>query len=200
VEKVYLDYPIELINPVSSNPAESAPGSAEPGLRDINANKLWEIGITGSNVIVMNLDTGVDGAHPALASRWRGTVGGVDPHWAWFNPDNPNQTFPVDFDIHGTHTMGTLTGLAPATEIPSVSQSVPTGLRPPGTTQLLTSSSAMPSPDLTGAPILMETLTPWTMSRLSSATHGVLEFSLDNPPATTPSGKRSTIAKQQELL
>jgi len=116
VETIYFDYPVEMIEPVapSASPVES-PGAAEPGLRDIHANKLWDIGITGEGVIVMNLDTGVDGAHPALAARWRGLEPGVDPSWAWYNADNPNQTFPVDFGYHGTHTMGTLTGLAPGT-------------------------------------------------------------------------------------
>ena len=116
VEMIYLDYPVEMIEPVSSSPAASAPGAAEAGLRDINAHKLWEIGITGSGVIVMNLDTGVDGSHPALAARWRGLEPGVDPSWAWLNIDNPTQTFPVDYGYHGTHTMGTITGMDPATD------------------------------------------------------------------------------------
>jgi hypothetical protein len=40
----------------------------------------------------------------------------VDWSWAWFNPDQPNQQFPADYGYHGTHTMGTLTGMNPATD------------------------------------------------------------------------------------
>ncbi|MDH4068922.1 MAG: S8 family serine peptidase [Ignavibacteria bacterium] len=116
VEMIYLDYPVEMIEPVGSSEAPlESPGAAEPGLRDINANMLWDIGIDGSGVIVMNIDTGVDGNHPSLAARWRGLEPGVDPSEAWYNADNPGQTFPADFGYHGTHTMGTLTGLDPNT-------------------------------------------------------------------------------------
>ena len=116
VEMVYLDYPVEMIEPLSSTPAVSQPGAAESGLREINANELWDLGITGDGVIVMNIDTGVDGSHPSFAARWRGLEAGVDWSWAWFNPDMPNQQFPTDYGYHGTHTMGTLTGMNPATD------------------------------------------------------------------------------------
>jgi len=67
------DTGIELIQPVDRQPAPSVRNnSSEPGLRVINAHRLWNIGITGEGVIVMNMDTGVDGLHPALAARWRG--------------------------------------------------------------------------------------------------------------------------------
>ena len=43
------------------------------GVRAINAPRVWrELGITGAGRLVANLDTGVDGGHPALAARWRG--------------------------------------------------------------------------------------------------------------------------------
>ncbi|MGA9115381.1 MAG: S8 family serine peptidase, partial [Bacteroidota bacterium] len=96
--------------------SESGPGSesVEPGLRAVNAHRLWRAGITGSGRIVMNIDTGVNGSHPALASRWRGTLPGVQPQHAWYN--GAGGTFPVDSDNpgHGTHTMGIMAGCSPA--------------------------------------------------------------------------------------
>ncbi len=83
--------------------------SSETGLKVINADKLWKIGFTGEGRLVMNIDTGVEGLHPALASRWRGTL--VPANQAWFDPET-NTTFPTDCDNHGTHTMGIMTGRA----------------------------------------------------------------------------------------
>jgi bacillopeptidase F len=97
--------------PVRMNPApEILPGNCEPTLKVINAHRMWQEGYTGAGTIVMNLDSGVDGNHPALAQRWRGNH--VPPSEAWFDPDY-GTTFPVDYGSHGTHTMGTITGLDP---------------------------------------------------------------------------------------
>ena len=87
----------------------SLTNSSEPGLRVVNAHKLWALGYSGNGRLVMNIDTGVDGNHPALSSRWRGTH--VPYNQAWYGPG----TYPTDNDGHGTHTMGTITGLDAAT-------------------------------------------------------------------------------------
>ncbi len=118
IATIDLDVRGKLIEPVRMEPAPSRlPGHAEPGLRVINAHRMWEAGFTGQGVIVMNIDTGVDGTHPALAGWWRGNH--VPPSQAWHDPIE-GTTFPVDRDYgvfagHGTHTMGTLTGLDPVT-------------------------------------------------------------------------------------
>jgi subtilisin family serine protease len=83
--------------------------SVEPGLKVINAHKLWALGYSGAGTLVMNCDTGVDGNHPALSARWRGTH--VPANQAWYGPGS----FPTDNDDHGTHTMGTITGYDPVT-------------------------------------------------------------------------------------
>jgi subtilisin family serine protease len=89
---------------------DKIPGSAEVGLRVVNAHKLWEMGLTGAGRLVMTRDTGVDGNHPALAWRWRGNY--VPSNWAW----RGTGSFPTDGNSHGTHTMGTITGLDTLTQ------------------------------------------------------------------------------------
>lgn len=42
------------------------------GLAAIDAPAVWALGYTEAGTLVCNVDTGVDGAHSALASRWRG--------------------------------------------------------------------------------------------------------------------------------
>ena len=106
------DKPVEAVNGL-----ESVPNGSEPGLLAINAHLMWEAGFTGDGVIVMNMDTGVNGNHPALAARWQGAQAGVSASEAWFDPAS-GSTFPNDGDAsanHGTHTMGTIAGLDPNT-------------------------------------------------------------------------------------
>ncbi len=80
----------------------------------INADRVWrELGYTGAGVLVANMDTGVDGDHPALADRWRG-------NWhpwqeCWRDALGYGTTFPEDYNGHGTHTMGTMAGAGHAT-------------------------------------------------------------------------------------
>jgi len=86
-----------------------------PGLRAINADQVWyELGITGAGRLVGGCDTGVDGTHPALADRWRGNWHPAEE--CWLNLYGDPTDFPTDEDGHGTHTMGTMTGLGAATE------------------------------------------------------------------------------------
>lgn len=105
----------DIIEPVQKSVAPSSiPNNAEIGLKVINAHKMWELGFTGEGVIVMNTDTGVEGDHPALAATWLGNEAGVDTSAAWFDPQT-SSAFPFDDHGHGSHTMGTMLGLDPAT-------------------------------------------------------------------------------------
>ncbi len=117
VGMIYEDGLLELDAPVDSAPASSSPGAAEPNLRAINAHRLWELGYTGQGTIVMNIDTGVNGAHPGLAARWRGNQPGVQWYHAWYDQKVPPSPVPVDYGStkHGSHTMGIMTGLESAT-------------------------------------------------------------------------------------
>lgn len=70
----------------------------------IGADRVWrELGVTGAGVVVGSSDSGVDGAHPALAAGFRG---GDD---SWYDPWEHRRT-PGDRDGHGTHTVGSAVG------------------------------------------------------------------------------------------
>jgi len=112
VDVIYEDSPVYLNKPVSTELAPASVNSVSEGLRAIKADALWELGITGQGVIVCNIDTGVDGEHSALSSRWRGN-NGASVEESWFDSID-NTTFPFDsfiFGGHGTGTMGIMTGL-----------------------------------------------------------------------------------------
>jgi subtilisin family serine protease len=120
VDRVYINYPIESIKPVGPDvPDQAVPvGGIEPGVMAVRAPEVWGLGITGEGVLVASLDTGVDGNHPALASRWRGLDPAYagHPQWAWFDPVT-STTFPQAFGAHGTHTMGTVCGGTPGDQV-----------------------------------------------------------------------------------
>ncbi|MDH3252034.1 MAG: S8 family serine peptidase, partial [Ignavibacteria bacterium] len=104
------DYVPEPDDAVDEGPAAvSVPNGSEPGLRAINAHKLWALGYTGAGRLVMNIDTGVDVTHPALSSSWRGNS--VPLSQAWLG----DSTMPYGCEDHGTHVMGTILGLNPST-------------------------------------------------------------------------------------
>ncbi|MBM3317652.1 MAG: S8 family serine peptidase [Candidatus Eisenbacteria bacterium] len=120
------NFTVELIRPLDFEPADGSrpqePGEPQrgigvtPGLRAINADRVWyELGINGTGTIVGTCDTGVDGNHPALASRWRGLFAPASHCWLnLINNGHPN--FPYDGYGHGTHVQGTICGLGAATQ------------------------------------------------------------------------------------
>jgi serine protease AprX len=102
----------------------------EWGIRRIQADRVWEMGIRGEGVVVAGADTGYDWEHPALSSQYRGREGGiVDHNYNWhdaihqispihqdsiitpdLNPCGLDSRVPCDDHGHGTHTMGTMVG------------------------------------------------------------------------------------------
>jgi subtilisin family serine protease len=107
----------EIIEPlvVKAAPGRVGPdkqgGFVTPGVEAVNAPRVWhELGIDGTGSLVANLDSGVDADHPAFGARWRGHVAPAAQCWADHggagSPD-----YPIDLHGHGTHTMGTMTGV-----------------------------------------------------------------------------------------
>jgi PKD repeat protein len=121
VGTVYFNYEIESIVPVDvTSGGPGAGAAAEAGLTAIRAPEVWAMGITGAGVLVSNIDTGVEGDHPALASRWAGVADpryAGHPEWAWYDPYLGINDFPYDNNGHGTHTMGTICGGSPGNEV-----------------------------------------------------------------------------------
>jgi subtilisin family serine protease len=114
VELAEVDLVPELIQPTrveQSGKSIQAIGIA-PGIVSVGARRVWdELGIRGEGALIGSLDTGVDGNHPALSNRWRGTHAPWNE--CWLDVLGSGTTFPVDNGSHGTHTTGTMTGIAP---------------------------------------------------------------------------------------
>jgi subtilisin len=94
---------LSLIRPVRAQPAKLGMDTSW-GITRLKADRLWAAGFTGKGVLVGHIDTGVDGAHPALA----GAIG----KFAEFDMAGnqvPNAK-PSDSGEHGTHTAGTIAG------------------------------------------------------------------------------------------
>ncbi|MEE9426417.1 MAG: S8 family serine peptidase [Methylococcales bacterium] len=122
IAQIRLDFQIKLSVEPSTGQGEST--EAEWNLTQIGAPDLWKRGITGQQVVVANMDTGVDINHSELFSRWRaGDNSWYDPHCQpapWENPalfvpapncpPDTNYSVPRDragnIGGHGTGTMG----------------------------------------------------------------------------------------------
>jgi subtilisin family serine protease len=115
VDIVYADFKGEMEQPITDygdRPPTIA--SVENGLRAVRADSMWAHGYTGDGRLVCNIDTGVDGNHPALRGRWHG-ANGYPASQSWLDTANPSNSFPHDEGRHGTHTMGTICGRSTTT-------------------------------------------------------------------------------------
>jgi subtilisin family serine protease len=89
----------------------TGPNGVEWNVREVGADRVWELGYTGQGVIVGDADTGVTWDHPALKKAylgWDGTAADHNYHWydAW-----DGRSEPWDDNGHGTHTTGIMVGL-----------------------------------------------------------------------------------------
>jgi subtilisin family serine protease len=103
---------VELIQPI--RPETQGDGQREIGiteaLRSMDVDRVWyELDVWGEGAIVGNLDTGVNPNHESLASRYRGLTAPAGQCWM---DALGSSTTPSDGNGHGTHVMGTITGLA----------------------------------------------------------------------------------------
>ncbi len=107
IDYFYPAYP----DPVVVETASPAPQAIEWNILRVNADDVWyTLGITGTGAVVGDLDTGVQWDHPALINSYRGWDGSsADHNYNWWNGPNGSQV-PIDYDNHGTHTMGTIVG------------------------------------------------------------------------------------------
>ncbi|MHB8789577.1 MAG: S8 family serine peptidase [Desulfobulbaceae bacterium] len=100
VESLRLDTTLTLPEPSPATPV--AP--VEWNLSAVNAPVLWELGFTGSGVVIASMDTGVDVLHPDIGPKWRGGAN------SWYDPNGEHETTPYDADGHGTGVMGIMVG------------------------------------------------------------------------------------------
>ncbi|MEM8524537.1 MAG: S8 family serine peptidase [Bacteroidota bacterium] len=84
--------------------APPTPNSAEPGLKDINADKMWALGYTGYGTKVFVLDSGQFPDHVALRTNFLGNNVPVRQAWSGTN-------IPETCDDHGTHVAGIIVGI-----------------------------------------------------------------------------------------
>ncbi|MED5323025.1 MAG: S8 family serine peptidase, partial [Planctomycetota bacterium] len=123
VLEVHLNAPIELVQPFEGEPDSGSMGlgGVEPGVAEIQAPAAWAMGYDGTGALVAIVDTGADGNHESLASRWRGLDPAYagNPQWAFDDPfqDPPDEDFPTDSGDHGTHCLGSIVGGAPGDSI-----------------------------------------------------------------------------------
>jgi subtilisin family serine protease len=95
---------ISLIRPRQKRPARLST-TFTWGLRALQADRLWRDGWTGRGVLIGHLDTGADGAHPAL----RGAIESFAELDDLGRVVAPGPA-PYDTEDHGTHTAATLVG------------------------------------------------------------------------------------------
>ena len=92
-----------------------SPATVEWNIAQVQADQVWAaLGVTGTGVVVANIDTGVDWLHPALQTSYLGyNPKGLPNHlYTWFDTTGLGAVYPVDGNGHGTHTMGTMVGQA----------------------------------------------------------------------------------------
>ena len=103
--------------------APKTPDTIEPNVTLVKAPDLWNLGFTGTGIVVGNQDTGMRWTHDALKPHYRGWDGANANHnYNWHdsihadingngtNPCGFNTMAPCDDHGHGTHTTGTAVG------------------------------------------------------------------------------------------
>lgn len=116
IEKIELENEklVRFIEPVSMKALPDGPESVngiEPGIANINARFMWNLGYTGRNRKNLTIDTGVWPEVPALVKAFEGTYKPLSQSWLSFTSTQPYDK-PSN---HGTHVTGTIVGLAPQT-------------------------------------------------------------------------------------
>ncbi|MEV4069986.1 S8 family serine peptidase [Nonomuraea fuscirosea] len=115
VEEIRAPVTYTIPKPVRSTPAGAAAATGLTwGVSNINADDVWaRTGRRGEDIVIANIDSGVQYDHPALVKSYRGSnADGTFTHdYHWYDPlrECPSDA-PCDNNSHGTHTMGTMAG------------------------------------------------------------------------------------------
>jgi len=96
---------ISLIRPEAIT-AAAAPSGVTWGIEHLGVPTLWQQGLTGKNIPVAHLDTGVDAGHPTLKNAVEKFAEFELSLGQRITPDPA----PRDSGEHGTHTAGTIAG------------------------------------------------------------------------------------------
>ncbi|KAE8888031.1 hypothetical protein PF003_g27840 [Phytophthora fragariae] len=96
------NFNVERTDLISGVDAEADANVQTWSVGKIGANAVWKMGVTGVNVTVATIDTGVRVSHEALRDNYRGDHG-------WFDPESQSGV-PYDLSGHGTHVMGSIVG------------------------------------------------------------------------------------------
>jgi subtilisin family serine protease len=114
VKEIHETTVIQPDKPVLHPSSDKGLNGPEWGLQAIHAPEAWAMGATGAGIVVSSVDSGVDGHHPALESKYRGyqADGTFDNDYNFFDTAGACGASgdPCDADSHGTHTMGTMVG------------------------------------------------------------------------------------------
>lgn len=116
IESIKARRTMQLHEPIKKEGTKVVPMAVGPNIAHVYADDVWGLGITGTGIVVANIDTGVRYTHQALVGQYRGNLGGgsYDHNYNWWDPSNicgsPSTTAPCDNNGHGSHTMGTIIG------------------------------------------------------------------------------------------
>ncbi len=116
-------FPVDLGFESEVLPGEAASHGIEPDLYTVNAPALWDLGVTGENILIGIADTGVGWEHEALKAHYAGWDGSSADHnyhwWDAIHDDSINDGIndcginlmaPCDDYGHGTHVTGIAVG------------------------------------------------------------------------------------------
>jgi subtilisin family serine protease len=111
VARIDYHYPVDLEPILPSEPASDQPSAVGWNIQRVRADDVWDMGFTGSGVLVGMVDSGVDWDHPGLINAYRPWVPGAPTRhdYNWYDGPSGSQV-PVDYTGHGTAMTGLVVG------------------------------------------------------------------------------------------